>query len=129
MVRIDDKPGIRFSIRKQSGANTVTVAENVTKELDEIAKFFPNIRIQPIFDSSKFITQSINNLRESAISGGLLAIFAAASVFAQHPQHPDRRGLDSDYDHRHLHADVCRRFLPSIRCRSARWRWGRNDRG
>ena len=76
MVRIDDKPGIRFSIRKQSGANTVTVAENVTKELAEIGKFFPNIKIQPIFDSSKFITQSINNLRESAISGGLLAIFA-----------------------------------------------------
>ncbi len=76
LVRIDDKPGIRFSIRKQSGANTVTVADNVTAELAQIARFFPNIRIQPIFDSSKFITQSINNLKESAISGGILAILA-----------------------------------------------------
>ena len=76
MVRIDDKPGVRFSIRKQSGANTVSVAENVYKELDQISKFFPQIKIQPIFDSSKFITQSIDNLKSSAISGGILAVLA-----------------------------------------------------
>jgi HAE1 family hydrophobic/amphiphilic exporter-1 len=75
-VRIDDKPGVRFSIRKQSGANTVAVAENVYKELDSIQKFFPQIKIQPIFDSSKFITRSIDNLKSAAISGSLLAIFA-----------------------------------------------------
>jgi HAE1 family hydrophobic/amphiphilic exporter-1 len=75
-VRIDDRPGVRFSIRKQSGANTVEVAENVYQELESIKKFFPQIRIQPIFDSSKFITQSIDNLKSAAISGSLLAILA-----------------------------------------------------
>jgi hydrophobic/amphiphilic exporter-1 (mainly G- bacteria), HAE1 family len=76
VVRIDDKPGVRFSIRKQSGSNTVTVAEGVIAELERIQKSFPGITIWPVFDSSKFITRSINNLRESAISGGLLAILA-----------------------------------------------------
>ncbi len=76
MVRIDDKPGVRFSIRKQSGSNTVTVAQGVIAELERIQKSFPGISIWPVFDSSKFITRSINNLRESAISGGLLAILA-----------------------------------------------------
>lgn len=76
IVRIDDKPGVRFSVRKQSGSNTVTVAENVRAELEKIQKAFPGIAISPIFDSSKFITSSINNLRDSAISGGLLAILA-----------------------------------------------------
>jgi HAE1 family hydrophobic/amphiphilic exporter-1 len=71
MVRIDDRPGIRFSIRQAVRVPTPSRSpENVNKELAEIVKFFPNIRIQPIFDSSKFITQSINNLRESATSGG-----------------------------------------------------------
>jgi hydrophobic/amphiphilic exporter-1 (mainly G- bacteria), HAE1 family len=75
-LRIDDQPGVRFSIRKQSGANTVTVAERVREEIERIQKSFPGITIRPVFDSSKFITQSINNLRESAISGGILAVLA-----------------------------------------------------
>src|SRR5262245_9634298 len=75
-VRIDGKPGVRFSIRKQSGANTVTVAEKVRNEIERIQKSFPGITIRPIFDSSQFITQSIDNLRDSAISGGILAILA-----------------------------------------------------
>ncbi|MCI0338722.1 MAG: efflux RND transporter permease subunit [Acidobacteria bacterium] len=76
IVRIDDKPGVRFSIRKQSGANTVTVAEKVREELQRLEKAFPGLTIWPIFDSSRFITQSINNLRESAIWGSILAILA-----------------------------------------------------
>ncbi len=75
-VRVDDKPGIRFSIRKQSGANTVAVAERVNQELDRINKNFPNISVWPISDSSLFIKRSIDNLKSSAITGGLLAILA-----------------------------------------------------
>jgi len=41
IVRVDDKPGIRFSIRKQSGANTVTVAEKVREELARLEKGVP----------------------------------------------------------------------------------------
>ncbi len=76
MVRIDDKPSVRFSIRKQSGTNTVTVAEKVREELQRLEKAFPGITIMPMFDSSKFITQSIDNLKESAMWGGILAILA-----------------------------------------------------
>ena len=76
IVRVDDKPGIRFSIRKQSGANTVTVAEMVREELKRLEKSFPGVRIWPIFDSSEFITQSIDNLKEAAISGSILATLA-----------------------------------------------------
>jgi hydrophobic/amphiphilic exporter-1 (mainly G- bacteria), HAE1 family len=76
IVRVDDKPGVRFSIRKQSGANTVTVAEKVREELKRLEKSFPGISIWPIFDSSRFITQSIDNLKEAAIWGSILAILA-----------------------------------------------------
>jgi HAE1 family hydrophobic/amphiphilic exporter-1 len=74
IVRIDDKPGVRFSIRKQSGANTVTVAEKVRAELKVLEKAFPGISIWPIMDSSIFIQRSIDNVRTTAISGAFLAI-------------------------------------------------------
>ncbi len=76
MVRIDDKPGIRFSIRKQSGANTVTVAARVREEIERLQKSFPDITIRAMMDSSIFITRSIDNLREAAITGGILAVLA-----------------------------------------------------
>ncbi len=75
VVRIDGKPGLRFSIRKQSGSNTVLVAQKVREELDRISKSFPGISIWPIMDSSKFIERSIDNVRSAAISGSILAIF------------------------------------------------------
>jgi len=74
VVRVDDKPGIRFSIRKQSGANTVLVAEKVREQLQLIQKSFPNISIWPLMDSSIFIQRSIDNVRSAAISGSILAV-------------------------------------------------------
>lgn len=74
IVRIDDKPGIRFSVRKQSGANTVEVASNVRAEIDRIQKAFPDISVWPLMDSSIFIQRSIDNMRTAAISGSILAV-------------------------------------------------------
>jgi HAE1 family hydrophobic/amphiphilic exporter-1 len=75
-VRIDDKPSVRFSIRKQSGTNTVTVADAVRAELAKLEKAFPDITLYPMFDSSQFIVKSIANLKDSAIQGGILAVLA-----------------------------------------------------
>jgi HAE1 family hydrophobic/amphiphilic exporter-1 len=73
-VRIDGEPGVRFSIRKQSGSNTVEVAERVRAELVRLEKAFPGITISPLNDQSVFIQRSINNVRTTAISGAFLAI-------------------------------------------------------
>jgi HAE1 family hydrophobic/amphiphilic exporter-1 len=73
-VRIDDKPGVRFSIRKQSGSNTVQVAERVRDELAKLEKAFSGITISPLNDQSIFIQRSIDNVRTTAISGAFLAI-------------------------------------------------------
>ncbi len=74
IVRIDDKPGIRLAIRKQSGSNTVTVADRVKEEITRIQKTYPDMSIWPIIDTSTFIQQSISNVRSSAISGAFLAV-------------------------------------------------------
>lgn len=74
IVRVDDNPGVRLAIRKQSGSNTVEVADRVQAEVERIQKTFPGISIWPIIDQSRFIRQSIDNVQDSAIQGGILAV-------------------------------------------------------
>ncbi len=73
-VRVDGRPGIRLSVRKQSGANTVAVARAVKEEIARINRDFPDVSIWPIIDTSTFIERSINNVQTAAISGSILAI-------------------------------------------------------
>jgi HAE1 family hydrophobic/amphiphilic exporter-1 len=74
IVRIDGEPGVRISVSKQSGANTVSVAEDVNAEIDRINRDMPQIRILPLIDTSKYIRQSVNNVAMATMLGGLLAI-------------------------------------------------------
>ncbi len=74
MVRVDGKPGMRLSVTKQSGANTVTVAQAVKAELERINRDYPDVSVLPLMDQSKFIEQSIDNVRDSALYGSILAI-------------------------------------------------------
>ena len=74
IVRINGVPGVRISVSKQSGANTVNVAKAVKKEVAAINREIPQLRLTPIVDNSKYITRSINNVSSSAIMGGILAV-------------------------------------------------------
>lgn len=74
LVRIDGEPAVRISINKQSGANTVEVAEAVYVEIDRIRKDIPQIQLQPLLDTSVYIKQAINNVRNATMVGGILAI-------------------------------------------------------
>lgn len=74
IVRINGKSALRISINKQSGANTVNVAQGVKAEIERINRDIPQIQIIPIIDTSTYIKQSINNVGTSTLVGGLLAI-------------------------------------------------------
>ena len=74
LTRIDGKPGLRISINKQSGANTVNVAEAVQAEIALINLDIPQIRLIPLMDTSKYIKKSISNVGNSILFGGLLAV-------------------------------------------------------
>ncbi len=73
-TRIDGEAGLQISVNKQSGANTVNVAKAVLEEIERINRDFPQIKILPIMDTSKYIQQSINNVGSSLLIGGLLAV-------------------------------------------------------
>jgi len=74
LVRIDGQPGVRISINKQSGANTVQVAEDIHEEIERINQDIPQISLIPLLDTSKYIKQSINNVGNATVAGGILAI-------------------------------------------------------
>jgi len=75
VARINDVPGIRIAIYKQSGKNTVSIVEGVLKEIELIKADYPQIEFIPIRDSAKFIRRAIGNVGSSAMYGGLLAVF------------------------------------------------------
>jgi HAE1 family hydrophobic/amphiphilic exporter-1 len=64
--RINGRTGIRMLIQKQSGANTVKISRQVKKQLAELQKTLPSdVKINTIWDTSEFITDSISNLTDT----------------------------------------------------------------
>lgn len=76
VVRINDKEGTRLAVYKQSGENTVNVAERVLKEIAEIRRDIPQIELVPTSNSAEYIRRAIDNVGSSAVWGGVLAIMA-----------------------------------------------------
>jgi hydrophobic/amphiphilic exporter-1 (mainly G- bacteria), HAE1 family len=72
--RINGEEGLNLMIYKQSGSNTVEVAEAVKAEIEKINLDLPQIKIFTIMDQSKYIEQSISDVGYSAMIGGILAI-------------------------------------------------------
>jgi hydrophobic/amphiphilic exporter-1 (mainly G- bacteria), HAE1 family len=66
--KINGNRGISMMIQKQSGGNTVKIAREVREQLAELEKTLPSdVKILKIFDTSEYITDSINNLSETLL--------------------------------------------------------------
>lgn len=74
IVRINGIPGTRIAVYKQSGKNTVAVAEGVLREIEKIQQDIPQIQMVPVSNSSEYIKRAINNVSSAALYGGILAV-------------------------------------------------------
>lgn len=64
--RIDGSLGARIMIMKQSGANTVKIANEVRTAINDLKKNLPpDVEILEVMDSSEFISGSVNNLTQT----------------------------------------------------------------
>lgn len=73
--RINGQSGVMLSVFKESGRNTVQVADGVRRQLAEIEKGLPSgVRFETVLDSSRDIRRSINNVRDSALLGAVLTV-------------------------------------------------------
>jgi len=74
VARVDDLPSISMSVYKQSGENTVSVVDGVSKELQLVKQDYPQFRFIVLRDNAKYVRDAINNVGTSALYGGLLAV-------------------------------------------------------
>jgi HAE1 family hydrophobic/amphiphilic exporter-1 len=73
-TRINGNPGIRMRVTKQSGTNTVQIAEGVRAEIERINREIPGVTLQVLDDQAVYIQRSIGSVQEHALVGSLLVI-------------------------------------------------------
>ncbi|MFB3778794.1 MAG: efflux RND transporter permease subunit [Bryobacteraceae bacterium] len=72
---IDGQPALVMDIVKQSGANTVEVADGVTEIIAQLNKELPpHIRLRKVVDSSVFIRDSVEDVKTTLVIGGILTV-------------------------------------------------------
>jgi HAE1 family hydrophobic/amphiphilic exporter-1 len=73
---VNGEPTVLLQVRKQSGTNTVEVANNVKQRLAELQPILPaGYELRIVRDEAQFIEASIANVQEHLIVGSLLAAF------------------------------------------------------
>jgi HAE1 family hydrophobic/amphiphilic exporter-1 len=78
ITRIDGRESVEVAIYKEGGTNTVTVSDSVQESLDTLAsdlrQIDPGLEITVITDQARYIRQSVSEVLDTALYGGLLAI-------------------------------------------------------
>ncbi len=72
-VLIDGKPSVYIPIFKQTGANTLSVIDGVTRAAQEVTGLPPNMKVGTLFSQAGTILDAVHALEHEAISGALLA--------------------------------------------------------
>lgn len=71
--RYNGKENISLSVRKQSGANTVLVADSIRKAIPKLKQGLADVGVEIVYDQSKFIRSSISSVTNAAVQGGILS--------------------------------------------------------
>jgi len=72
--RLDGRPSVSLTIKKQSGTNTVKVVDAVMAKIKAIQQSLPSdIKLDIVGDQSRFIRGSIEEVELHLVLGGLLA--------------------------------------------------------
>jgi len=65
---------VTISIQKQAQANTLLVSKAVKKKLEQLREQLPkDIKVDIVYDQSKFIQDALDGVKNAALQGGLLA--------------------------------------------------------
>ncbi len=75
IIRVDGVESVEIAIYKEGDANIVTTARAIRDQLPEMGRLVPeSYRLTILFDQSRFIEQSLDEVRSAAVVGGALAI-------------------------------------------------------
>jgi HAE1 family hydrophobic/amphiphilic exporter-1 len=73
-TRLNGADAVSFSVRKQSGANTVDIATKIEVALARLQPSFPQLEIRPVHSDADGIRENVRDVRGHIIFGGLMAV-------------------------------------------------------
>ena len=73
-TRLNGADAVSFSVQKQSGANTVEIADRVDATLARVAASFPQLQIRSVHNDADFIKENVRDVRTHIIFGGVMAV-------------------------------------------------------
>lgn len=72
---VNDRDGLSMDVVKQSGANTVEVADRIREQVKRLnAELPPHIRLREVVDRSIFIRESVEDVQTTLVLGGILTV-------------------------------------------------------
>ncbi len=75
ITRVRGRESVELAVYKEGDANTVQVASRIAARLESVNESLPEeMELIPIYDQSKFISSSVDDVKSAAILGGLIAI-------------------------------------------------------
>ncbi len=87
IARYNASESVGLLVFKEAGANTVAVSEDVQETLDLLRQQYPDFVAEIASDQAAFIDESISNVVQALILGGLLA-FVVLFFFLRDPRYP-----------------------------------------
>ena len=75
ITRVKGRESVELAVYKEGDANTVQVANRLEQRLQQVRDSLPDdIEIVKVYDQSKFISSAVNDVKNAAILGGIIAI-------------------------------------------------------
>ncbi|MDJ0938556.1 MAG: efflux RND transporter permease subunit [Woeseiaceae bacterium] len=75
ITRVRGRESVELAIYKEGDANTVQVANRLEARLERVRAALPdNIEITKIYDQSRFISSAVDDVKNAAFLGGIIAI-------------------------------------------------------
>ena len=72
--RFNSLENVTVSVQKQAQANTLQIVASIKKKLKELNEQMPkDIRVDIVYDQSKFIQDALDGVKDAALQGGFLA--------------------------------------------------------
>jgi multidrug efflux pump subunit AcrB len=73
-VTANDKAAVLLNVTRQPSSNTVAVADAVAAKVEQLRKTLPpGVRLEPYYDQSELVRESIRSVRDAILIGLLLA--------------------------------------------------------
>jgi CzcA family heavy metal efflux pump len=74
IVTADQKPAVLLNLYRQPDSNTVLVAGEVHREIEQIRRSLPHeVELRPFYDQSEIVNDSIKSVRDAILLGLMLA--------------------------------------------------------